>query len=39
VTFELVRAANTETDGTRGLAAPICVYELPVLDDEQEIAS
>ena len=39
VTFELVRAANTETDGARGLVAPICVYELPVLDDEQEIAS
>ena len=38
VTFELIRAANTEPDGARGLSAPICVYELPVLDDEQEIA-
>jgi hypothetical protein len=38
VTFELIRAANTELDSSRGLSAPICVYELPVLDDEQEIA-
>jgi len=38
VTFELVRAGNTEPDGTRGLSSPICVYELPALDDEQEIA-
>ncbi|HWS18583.1 MAG TPA: hypothetical protein VN223_11230 [Candidatus Elarobacter sp.] len=38
VAFELVRAVNTDNDGTRGLLAPICVYELPALDDEQEIA-
>jgi hypothetical protein len=38
VTFELVQAVNTETDGPRRSLAPICVYELPVLDDEQEIA-
>jgi hypothetical protein len=38
VTFELVRAAKTEPDGARGLSAPIYVYELPVLDDGQEIA-
>jgi hypothetical protein len=38
VTFELIRAANAEPDSARGLSAPICVYELPVLDDEQEIA-
>jgi hypothetical protein len=38
VTFELVRAGNTEPDGARGLSSPIRLYELPVLDDEQEIA-
>ena len=38
VTFELVRAVKMESDGARGLAAPIRLYELPVLDDEQEIA-
>jgi hypothetical protein len=38
VTFELIRAANSEPDSPRGLSAPICVHELPVLDDEQEIA-
>lgn len=38
VTFELVRAVNTENYRIRRLLAPICVYELPVLDDEQGIA-
>ncbi|HEY5030441.1 MAG TPA: hypothetical protein VIK39_18700 [Candidatus Angelobacter sp.] len=39
VTFELVRDVNTENDGIRRYTSQICLYELPVLDDEQEIAS
>jgi hypothetical protein len=38
VIFELIRAVSEESDAM-GFSTPIRVYELPVLDDEQELAS
>jgi hypothetical protein len=38
VVFQLIRAVSAETGFRTQYAAQICLYELPVLDDKEEIA-